>query len=260
MKKTNRMLIAGSTLLAVLAAPMVRAQSNEDLKKQIEELQKGQAAIKEDLDAIKQVIFARLGTPPPDVRKLTLDIGDHPVQGNKDARVTLVEFSDYQCPFCGRYRHDTAPQVLKEFVDTGKVRHVFFDMPLESIHKNAFKAAEAARCAGEQGKFWEMQDRLFENQKALEPFDPHAKALGLDMDKFDKCMATDKYATAIREDEAQARRFGANATPSFLVALAEPGNPDKVTGLALFQGAQPISVFEAQIYKALAAEKPDAAK
>jgi protein-disulfide isomerase len=91
-------------------------------------------------------------------------IGDAPVKGNPNAKLTLIEFSDYQCPFCRRHAENTLPSLDKEYIATGKVRYVFHDFPLEAIHPQAFKAAEAAHCAGEQQKYWEMHGRLFANQ------------------------------------------------------------------------------------------------
>ncbi len=125
------------------------------------------------------------------------------------------------------------------------------DLPLERIHRSAFKAAEATHCAEEQGKFWEMHDRLFENQKALEPWSGHAEALGLDVAEFDACMASDRHAAAIRKDMAEAGKAGATGTPSFVLALTDPEDAQKVEGLTFIRGAQPFSAFKAQIDAAL---------
>ena len=148
--------------------------------------------------------------PPQNV---VLDLGNNPSQGQATAKLTLIEFSDFQCPFCGRHARDTAPQIDKEYVSTGKVRHVFLNYPLESMHKVAFKAAETTNCAGEQGKYWEMNHRLFENQNKLEPLTPHAEAIGLDVHKFEECMSSGPQAMAIRRniDEAQKSRSHGHA-------------------------------------------------
>ena len=133
---------------------------------------------------------------------------------------------------------------------TGKLKYVFMDLPLESIHKFAFKAAEAARCAGEQGKFWEMHDRLFANQKELEPAKPHAEAIGLDVPKFEGCLSAGKYAEAIRKDMAEAQKAGINGTPAFFLAYTD-STSSKVKTLMRLTGAQPFSAFKAQIDKLL---------
>ena len=125
------------------------------------------------------------------------------------------------------------------------------DLPL-AMHKLAFKAAEATHCAEAQGKYWEMHDRLFQNQRALEPWSGHAEALGLDVAAFDKCMEEGTYAAAVRSDMAEASKAGATGTPSFVLALTDPNDPTKVKGLTFIRGAQPFASFKTQIDKALA--------
>jgi protein-disulfide isomerase len=111
---------------------------------------------------------------------VVLSVDGAPSMGNGDAKVTLIEFSDYQCSFCGRHFSQTLPRLMTEYVKTGKVKYVLRDFPLEPIHPLAFKAAEAARCASDQGKYWEMHDRLFSNQQALGPKDLPRHAEGWD--------------------------------------------------------------------------------
>jgi protein-disulfide isomerase len=130
------------------------------------------------------------------------------------------------------------------------------DLPLESIHKLAFKAAEAANCAGEQGKYWEMHDRLFANQKTLEPWKAHAEAIGLDVPKFEACLNAGKQAEEIRRDMAEAGKAGINGTPAFFLAYTDPTS-SKVKTVARLSGAQPFSAFKAQIDQLLA-EQPKA--
>ena len=137
---------------------------------------------------------------------------------------------------------------------TGRVRWALLDLPLERIHPLAFKAAEATHCAEEQGKFWEMHERLFANQRALEPWSGHAEAIGLDVPKFDKCMSSGKYANAIRQDMAEASKAGATGTPSFVLARTDPDDPTKVTGLTFIRGAQPFAAFKSAIDRVLSAD------
>jgi len=124
-------------------------------------------------------------------------------------------------------------------------------MPLD-MHKFAFKAAEASRCAAEQGKYWEMHDRLFANAKALEPWTGHAEAVGLDTAEFEACMASGKHAESIRADMNVARSAGVTGTPSFVLAETDPADPTKVKGLVFLRGAQPFNSFKAAIDQALA--------
>ena len=124
-------------------------------------------------------------------------------------------------------------------------------MPLERIHPLAFKASEATHCAEDQGQFWEMHDRLFEHQKALEPWSGHAEALGLDVAAFDACMSSGKYTEAVKKDMAEAQKAGATGTPSFVLALTDSDDPTKVEGLTFLRGAQPFPAFKSAIDNAL---------
>jgi len=124
-------------------------------------------------------------------------------------------------------------------------------MPLENIHKQAFAAAEATHCAEEQGQFWEMYERLFANQRAIEPVAGHAEALGLDVEAFEACMESDRHAEAIRQDMKVARSAGATGTPSFVVAKTDPDNPAKVTGITFIRGAQSYDRFKSALDEAL---------
>ncbi len=119
------------------------------------------------------------------------------------------------------------------------------------MHKLAFKAAEASWCAGDEGKYWEMHDRLFENQRALEPWNGHAEALGLDVEAFDTCLASAKYAGAVRRDMAEAQKAGATGTPSFVLGYTDQDDPTKVKGLTFIRGAQPYAKFKEEIDKAM---------
>ena len=125
------------------------------------------------------------------------------------------------------------------------------DLPLERIHKLAFKASVAVACAGEQDRFWEMHNRLFANQKQLEPWSGHAGAVGADTAQFEECMASGRHDGGVRNDMKEAAKAGATGTPAFLLALTDPEDPTKVKGLTTFRGAQPFNTFQAQIDGAL---------
>jgi len=126
------------------------------------------------------------------------------------------------------------------------VKLVFVDFPIESLHKFAFKAAEAARCAGEQGKYWEMHDQLFANQKTLDAWKTHADAVGLDATAFESCISSDKHAAAIRKAQALGQGAGVTGTPAFFLAVTDPATT-KVRVLRGLRGAQPFSAFKTQI-------------
>lgn len=161
-------------------------------------------------------------------------------KGSEDAPVTMVEFTDYQCPFCARHFTTTLPQIEKEYVETGKVRYLIRDLPLP-IHPNAPAAALAARCAGDEGKYWEMHDTLYEKQvewssgNADELFAGYAGEVGLDSGAFASCMDSEKYKKEIDEDIALAQQVGASGTPAFVI------------NGQLVIGAQPFTRFQQAI-------------
>jgi protein-disulfide isomerase len=240
-----------------LAGPGFAQGSDEDIQKEIEALKKGQDDIRKQLDEIKKLLQQAQPQRPqlPDVKGKEFTLGTNPIKGDDSASLTLVEMTDYQCPYCARYYTQAYPQIQSTYVETGKVRYLVMDLPLESIHKLAFKAAEATRCAGDQDQFWQMHDRLFQNQRAMEPWSGHAEELGLDVAAFNVCLESGKYTDAIREDMAEAAKAGARGTPSFLLAKTNPDDPTKVTGISVLRGAQPFATFRTQIEAALKAEE-----
>jgi len=144
----------------------------------------------------------------------------------------------------------------QEYVKTGKVKYVVRDFPLASIHNNAFKAAEAAHCAGEHGKYWEMHTRLFANQRALglDDLPSHAQALRLDMPGFQQCLKSGRYAGAIRQVMADGQQAGVTGTPTFFLGVTEP-NDSQVKALRVLTGAQPYAAFQAAINSLLSEQK-----
>jgi protein-disulfide isomerase len=162
---------------------------------------------------------------------------DDPFLGDEDAPLTIIEFSDFQCPFCKRARDDAIRQIEEEYVKTGKVKLVYRDFPLTSIHPLAQKAAEASECADDQGKFWEYHDLIFENQQSLSNSNLKvwAEQLGLDTKEFNSCLDSGKHADEVRADTSAATGAGGRGTPFFIV-----GNQP-------LSGAQPFSAFQAAI-------------
>ncbi|MBI3755254.1 MAG: DsbA family protein [Deltaproteobacteria bacterium] len=180
---------------------------------------------------------------PPLPTEATTTVGDGPVLGNKDAKVTIVEFSDYECPFCARFHTETFKQLKKDYVDTGKVRVVYRDFPLP-FHQSAMKAATAVNCAQEQGKYWDMNFAIFENQKDIADIDGIGKKVGLDVAKLNTCIASNKYADKIANDLNDGRQVGVGGTPSFVIAKT---SPDGTVKGKLIAGAVPYNVFKAEI-------------
>lgn len=175
--------------------------------------------------------------PPVDVEALmkTL-IDDDDVKGDPNAPVTIVEWSDFECPFCTRFYTQTLPQIQSEYIDTGKAKFVYRDFPL-GFHANAQKAGEAAECAGEQGKFWEMHDKLFEDgvSGGVTSFKQYATDLGLNTADFNECLDSGEMAAEVRKDMTDGSAVGISGTPGFII------------NGQLVSGAQPFSVFQQAI-------------
>jgi protein-disulfide isomerase len=148
------------------------------------------------------------------------------------------------------------PQIAKEYIETGKVKYVLLDFPLP-FHKNAFKAAEAAHCAGEQGKYWEMHDQLFANQNALDPkkLSEYAKKIELDIPKFEQCLDSGKYAEEIKKDMAEGQKAGVTGVPAFLMGVTDQNNPKTLKATEKIVGAQPYAKFKETIDSLLAPQK-----
>jgi protein-disulfide isomerase len=177
----------------------------------------------------------------------TLDLSGAPALGKEDAAVTLVEFSDYECPFCIRHFNETMPR-LAELIDAGRVRYVFKDFPIDVLHPGAARAHEAGRCADEQGRFWELHARLFtppgshEDTKLL----ALATEAGLDANRFRECLTSGRHAEAVKASVAQALTLQANGTPAFFLGVRDRAT-NRVEVLHAISGAQPFAVFEEAI-------------
>lgn len=175
--------------------------------------------------------------------KVNISADDDPFMGKEKAEVTIVEFSDFQCPFCRTFWRDALPQIKKEYIDTGKVKFVYRDYPL-SFHSAAKVSAEASECADEQGKYWEMHDKIFGEQSkqgtgtvtygAVE-LKNWASQIGLDSTKFNQCLDSGKYKSEVEKDLADGSAYGVSGTPTLYIN----GKP--------IVGAQPFSTFKAVI-------------
>jgi protein-disulfide isomerase len=179
--------------------------------------------------------------PTATVGPVEVSADDDPAIGPEDAPVTIIEFADFQCPYCEAFNTQTLPQILSNYGD--RVRFVFRDFPLTSIHAYALKAAEAAECADDQGAYWKYHDLLFQNQSALDDasLKGYAASLGLDTTTFDDCLDSDQPQSEIQKDFQDGTTAGVQGTPSFFI-----------NGMPLV-GAQPYSAFQAAIEAALKA-------
>lgn len=223
--------LIGITLILTLANLYYTA----NLQKKIVSLAGGSVLKSENstTEALKEVQPKQPSQPSQPPSKVEVDTDDDPVKGYENAPVTIIEFSEYQCPFGGRFFKESLPQIEENYIKTGKVKHVFRDFPL-SFHQYAQKAAEASECADEQGKFWEYHNKLFENQDALDTnnLKQYAKNLDLDTAKFNDCLDSGKMASEVQKDFNDGSQYGVSGTPTFFI-----------NGIKLV-GAQPYSAFE----------------
>lgn len=184
---------------------------------------------------------------------IDLVVAGRPSIGLASAPVTLIEFSDFQCPFCGRYVRETMPQIKAEFVDTGRVRYVFRHFPIEGLHPEAVGSARAADCAFAQDKFWPMHDRLFSNPQGHTPdaLAEHARAVGLSMPAYTACMSG-SGRSVVAEDLDAGARGGAMGTPAFFIGVPQPDGRVRVTHTVY--GAKPFATFKVALETALSSE------
>lgn len=236
-----------ASLVAVVSAQQGTSEIAA-LRKEVEALKARQQQLENQL---AQLIAAL--TQDRDQAEVTIDLKNAPSLGKRDAKVTMVEFSDFQCPFCGRHFAQTMPQIEKEYIDTGKLRYVFRDFPIQSLHPQSPKAHEAANCAADQGKYWDMWKRLFSHQRQLAHDDlvADAAALGLDKAKFTQCLDSGKYGQQVQSSVNEAMRLGANGTPTIYFGLTEPGS-ETLKAVRVIRGAHPYDRFKETIDSLLA--------
>jgi protein-disulfide isomerase len=183
-------------------------------------------------------------TTPRKVTRYDVPDDNDPALGPANAPITIIEFSDYECPFCARWQAEVLPRLQEAYPN--QVRLVYRDFPLTSIHGDALSAAEAANCAGEQGAYWKYHDKLFaaENGLGKDALLKYANDLGLDSPAFESCLNSEKYKDEVEGDLNFATELGVRSTPTFFI-----------NGLAIV-GAQPFEVFQGVIDKELAGEIP----
>ena len=180
------------------------------------------------------------------VERVDRTVSTLPVAGGhrKPGSLVLIEFSDLECPFCGRFARDVYPEIKRRLVDAGKLEYVFRHLPISSIHPNAFKAAQAVECARDQGRFEEMRLRVFASQDALtvEHLSTHAEELGLERSLFTACV-TSETAPRVQQDIDEAIRLHVRSTPTFFLGVVLP-NERSAAIVRRVNGVQPYAVFE----------------
>jgi protein-disulfide isomerase len=240
-KSTFNGLIIGLILVVVVAAFFAGSYTSNLNSNQISEEDLQDAIAKLEL----KVLQNQLPTSQPKL-PMKISADDDPIIGNPDAPITIIEFTDFQCPFCARFHTQTLPLILEEYIEQGKVKLVVRDFPIQSIHPNAVSASVASECANEQGKVKEMHDMLFYNQNewskqetddALSLFSQYAAEIQLEQETFDSCLTSGKYLEEIKKDLDDGRNYGVSGTPGFFI-----GN-DQI-GYVELKGAQPFDSFK----------------
>lgn len=252
--------LATVAVVAVFSLSPPIDQDAASLKREIDALKAQQAEMQKDLDAIRaflqQMIIEKAQAA---MVNSSVIVGGAPSRGSASAKVMMVEVSDYHCPFCRRHTLTTQPQIDAEYINTGKVRYVFVDYPIDQLHPDAFKAHEAANCAGEQGKYWEMHAKLFDQPPPRDGgqlpavLASQAQSVGVDAGRFKACMDAGKYSKPVRENVERMQTLGVDSTPTFLIGLTPaPGQPMKV--VKVVRGAVPFAQFKSAIDQVLTAQ------
>jgi protein-disulfide isomerase len=258
--------VAAGLVMFLAGSPAAQSAADyQALRKELDLMRARLAQMQREIDALKAVRTTPAPAPAATgaivpMTNVVLNLARAPLRGALTAKVTMVEISDFECPFCGRFARDTAPQIKKQYVDSKRIGYAFVHMPI-ATHRFAFKASEAAACAADQGKFWEMHDVLFARQgSALAPaFLPgKGEALGLDKAAYNACLQTSKHAAYIKADVAQLQQYARTGTPTFYIGTMDPAS--KVFRSAVrIVGAKPLAVFQQALDEQLARTGPGTA-
>ena len=235
-------LAMAATLSLLVAAPLARADgiTSEQAKDMLNEL-------KQIRQALEKMQSPQAAPAPDDKVSYKFSPGGFSL-GDAKAPLVLVEYTDLQCPFCQQFHNTAFAQIKANYIDTGKVRFVSRDFPLD-FHDNARRAATAGRCAAEQGKYWEMRHVMIVNAEALKPDNlaSYAGTVKIDVPKFKSCLESDKFKAQIDQDVAEGGVAGVQGTPSFVIGRLEN---DKLQGVRMV-GAMPYAQFDAKIQEML---------
>ena len=233
---------AGWAALPLMLALPAGAQQQEQgiTRQQADEILNELRQIRQLLE--KQI--AQGGAKHDEVTRAKVNLQGSPMLGSKDAPFTIVEFTDYQCPFCQSFHLKTFGDLKKNYIDTGKVRFYSRDLPLD-FHANAMRAAQAARCANDQGQFWKIREMMSSSPDKLDMASLIADAtqLSLDVNAFTACVKSEKYKDAVESDVMEAMRIGASGTPSFVVGKSTSEGVDG----ELMVGALPFVMFDSKL-------------
>jgi protein-disulfide isomerase len=227
------------------------------LTQEIKFLEDKQLQMIDELNVLEKLLQTRVASPTSGTAPLPVSmvIQREPFRGDSSARIAIIEYADFECPYCGTYEREVFPEISDNYIRTGKVKYFFRDLP-SSTHPFSMSAARAARCAGEQGKFWEMHDSLFAKQTALSApaLLDRAQTLGLDAAKFAECQSSEKYTADIQKSVLEAQKMGIDGTPTFFIGTIDG---DTVRIKNAIQGGPPFEVFKTSLDALLASKTLD---
>lgn len=253
MRRAVLLLACSFLMFTRVAAQTARQSATDDsgLAQRVARLEQQQEQILQQLKVLEVKITPPAGPPTP------FKIQSEPFIGERTAPIAVVEFADFECQFCGQFERDTYPQVLENYVKTGKVMFFYHDFPLSS-HPHADMAAQAAHCAGDQGKYWEMHDDLFAHQGQLSErtISTDAQSLTIDSAKLMSCISSGRYAAAIQKSREDAVQMGVRATPSFLIGTLDADGHELRVVRAL-RGAYTYEAFKSALDGVLAEASSD---
>ncbi|HXB55391.1 MAG TPA: thioredoxin domain-containing protein [Vicinamibacteria bacterium] len=214
------------------------AVATDEIVRQLQEIIKELRALRADVRSLR--------TPPAPPAPARVSLGDAPVLGKPEARLGIVEFADFQCPYCKRFHNDTFSRIKTTFIDSGKARYWFRNFPLEGVHPEARQAALVAVCAWRKDLFWPVYSALFDHQTELaaDAYREIARSVGLDSAALLECIGSPEASSRLKEDVTVAERAGVAGTPHFLLGRVEG---DQLTNIAVLSGAQPFDAFAAAL-------------
>jgi protein-disulfide isomerase len=239
----------GPVLALALLSPALAQQPHDGMTSKqadeiLNELRQMKLLLQQQAALLQQL--AQRGQPPaePPPQRAKMNLDGFQMLGLRTAPLTAVEFTDYQCPFCQQFHVTTFSELKKKYIDTGKLRFFSRDMPLD-FHPNALRAAQAGRCAIEQGKFWQLRDVMGANPDKLdiEHLVGFAAELKMDTNAFRACVTSEKYKKDVMSDVTEAMKIGASGTPTFVVGKTTPEGVDG----EVVVGAMPLGMFEEKL-------------
>jgi len=227
------------------------------LRAEIESLKLGQRQLQKEMQLIRAMLAGKQLSPeaPPLPGDVLISTAGSAALGSPSAKIMIVEFTDYLCPFCARYSTDTFWRVVQQYVKSGHIQYFLRNFPLDEAHPLAGKTAEAAECAGKQGKYWEAHEQLFraaQGSSSISGFDAKAvligaspsNAIGINRAEFEHCLDSGASTARVNADRNEALRVGVDATPTFFFGYRDSLDPTKMHAVKMLTGSQPLLSFE----------------